>query len=316
MYKHLIYTSTKDMSREQWLEHRRMSIGGSDAATILGLNPYNSPYSLWCEKTGKVIPEDISDKEAVRLGNDLESYAADRWMEATGKKVRKCNSIIRNPDFPFAHANVDRLVVGEDAGVELKTSSSWDVAKQCRDGKYPDRYYAQSVHYLMLTGAARWHVGVLCFGVGFFEFTIERNQAEIDALASAEKAFWEQVTSNTPPTLDGTEATQTALKAILGDSVPGQTIDLTGVGNHLTLWCALRDRIKELEAEQAEHEAIIMQYMSSAEKGSYNNISISFKTQERKTFDRKAFEAANGPIADVFFKKSVSRPFKVTEKKG
>ena len=68
--------STKEMSREEWLEVRRKSIGGSDAASILGLNQYNSAYSLWCEKTGKITPEDISSKEAVRLGNDLEQYAA------------------------------------------------------------------------------------------------------------------------------------------------------------------------------------------------------------------------------------------------
>lgn len=308
--------STKEMSREQWLERRRLSIGGSDAGTLLGLNPYNSPYALWCEKTGKIIPEDISDKEAVRIGNDLEQYVAERWMEKTGKKVRKENNIIYNDEYPFAHANPDRIVIGEKAGLECKTTSSWDILQQCREGKYPDNWYCQITHYLMVTGAPRWYLGVLVLGKGFFEFTIERNQAEIDALASAERTFWDGVISNVPPALDGTEATQGALKTILGDSVPGQSVDLTGVGNHLTIWCALRDRIKDLEAEQAEHEAIIMQYMSSAEKGSYNNISISFKTQERKVFDRKAFEAANGPIADVFFKKSVSRPFKVTEKKG
>ena len=59
-----------------------------------------------------------------------------------------------------------------------------------------------------------------------------------------------------------------------------------------------------------------MQYMADAEKGSYNNMSVSFKTQERKTFDRKAFEAENGKIADKYFKTSVSRPFKFTVKKG
>ena len=44
-------------------------IGGSDAGTILGLNPWKSPYTLWCEKTGLLTPEDISDKEAVWWGN-------------------------------------------------------------------------------------------------------------------------------------------------------------------------------------------------------------------------------------------------------
>lgn len=308
--------STKDMSREQWLERRRLSIGGSDAGTLLGLNSYSSPYALWCDKTGKVIPEDISDKEAVRLGNDLEQYVAERWMEKTGKKVRRDNNFIYNDEYPFAHANIDRTVIGENAGLECKTTSSWDVLSQCREGKYPDTWYCQMVHYMMVTGAPRWYLGVLVLGKGFYEFTIERNQAEIDVLASAERIFWDGVTSNTPPALDGTEATQDALKTILGDSRPGEVIDLAGVSSHITVWCALRDRIKELETEKAEHETYIMQYMGNAEKGSFNNTTVSFKTQERKIFDRKAFEAANGPIADVFFKKSVSRPFKVTVKKG
>lgn len=308
--------STKDMSREVWLEKRRLSIGGSDAGTLLGLNPYSSPYALWADKTGKVVPEDISDKEAVRLGNDLEQYVAERWMETTGKKVRKANCFIYNSEYPFAHANIDRDVLGEKAGLECKTTSSWEILQQCKEGKYPDTWYAQVTHYMMVTGAERWYLGVLVLGRGFYEFTIERNEDEIKALAAAEEAFWNNVASNTPPALDGTEATQDALKTVLGDSQPGQGADLAGVGNHITMYCALKERMKEMEAELNEHQAAIMQYMGSAEKGSYGNTTVSFKTQTRKTFDRKAYEAANGPIADLYFNVSTSRPFKVTTKKG
>lgn len=311
----IIRISTKDMSQEQWLEERRKSIGGSDAGAILGLNSYTSPYALWCEKTGKIVPEDISDKEAVRLGNDLEQYVAERWMEKTGKKVRRDNNMIYNKDYPFAHANIDRSVIGESAGLECKTTSSLDVLQQCREGKFPDTWYCQMTHYMMVTGADRWYLGVLVFGKGFFEFTVERNQAEIDALASAEQDFWDCVINDTPPALDGTDATQDALKTILGDSVPGRAVDLTAVNQSLSLYISIKDRIKELETDLAEHQAIIMQYMDAAEKGSYDNISVSFKTQERKTFDRKAFEKVNGPIADMFFTKSTSRPFRVTMRK-
>ena len=308
--------STKDMSREAWLERRRLSIGGSDAGTLLGFNNYSSPYALWAEKTGKVIPEDISDKEAVRVGNDLEQYVADRFMEKTGKKVRKVNCFIYNSEYPFAHANIDRDVVGENAGLECKTTSSWEILQQCKEGKYPDTWYAQVTHYMMVTGAERWYLGVLVLGKGFYYFVIERNEDEIKALAAAEAVFWSKVSSNTPPALDGTEATQTALKTVLGDSEGGQIADLAGVGNHITLYCALKERMKEMETELNEHQAVIMQYMGSAEKGSYGNTTVSFKTQSRKTFDRKTFEAVNGPIADVFFNVSTSRPFKVTTKKG
>jgi putative phage-type endonuclease len=304
------------MSNEDWLERRRHSIGGSDAGTILGLNEYSSPYALWTEKTGKITPEDISDKEAVRTGHDLEDYVAQRWMEKTGKKLRRDNNFVYNSDYPFAHVQADRLVVGENAGFEAKTTASWEILQQCRDGKYPDRWYCQCVHGMMVTGMERWYLGVLVLGKGFFEFTIERNEDEISALANAERSFWANVESNIPPALDGTEATNTALKTILGDSVPGPSIDLAGVGSHIAAYNALKSRIKDLEKELGEHQAVIMEYMGAAEKGKFGDSSVSFKTQERRTFDRDKFEAANGKIADMYFKISTSRPFKVTVKRS
>lgn len=80
---------TLGMRREDWLEERRKSIGGSDAAGILGLNRYASPFTLWLDKTGK-LPEK-EETEAMRIGRDLEDYVAKRWSEATGKKVRREN---------------------------------------------------------------------------------------------------------------------------------------------------------------------------------------------------------------------------------
>lgn len=111
---------TIGMDKQTWLEHRRHSIGGSDAAAIVGLNDYASPYSVWADKTDR-LPEK-EDSEAMRQGRDFEEYVAARFTEATGKKVRRCNFIIQNPDYPFAHANIDRQIIGEDAGLECKTT--------------------------------------------------------------------------------------------------------------------------------------------------------------------------------------------------
>lgn len=133
-----------DMSREEWVQSRRESIGGSDAATVLGLNPYSSPYALWAEKTGAIEPEDISGKEAVRLGVFLEPYVAQRFSEVTDKKVRRENYILKNSDYPWAHANVDRLVVGEKAGLECKTTSALNL-KKFKGGEYPANYYCQCI---------------------------------------------------------------------------------------------------------------------------------------------------------------------------
>ena len=305
---------TRDMSREEWLKERRKSIGGSDAGSVLGFNEYCSPYMLWAEKTGKYIPEDISDKEAVRLGNDLEEYVAQRWEDRTGKRLRRCNYLMRNPKYPFAHADIDRRVIGEGAGFEAKTTSSFEILKQCRDGKFPDKWYCQIVHYMMVTGFERYYLGVLCFGHGFYEFTIERDDAEIEALASAERSFWELVKNDTPPAVDGSESTKEALQVILAES-NGGTADLTAVSAHLEMLAMLKGQEKEIKAQINEQTAIIMDFMQDNERGTYGNYSVSFKTQSRSTFDKTAFEAVNGKIPDEYFKTSESRPFKLTVKK-
>ena len=308
--------STKEMSREEWLEVRRKSIGGSDAASILGLNPYNSAYAIWCEKTGKITPEDISSKEAVRLGNDLEQYAAERWMEATGKKVRRENSIIYNDRYPFAHANPDRMVIGEKAGLECKTTSSWEVAKQLKEGEIPPYWYCQCVHYMMVTGADRWYLGALAFGEGFFEFTIERDEAEIASLSTCEKEFWDFVVNDQSPTLDGSEATTEALKTIYKESSPGTLADLTAVGSNIAYYNEISKQIKDLEAIKAEQENIIKDYMGDREKGSFGNTTISWKSSSRRTFDKSAYEADHGKISDHYYNTTSVRTFRVTVKKG
>lgn len=59
--------------REEWLQHRNR-IGGSDAAAIVGMNPYRSNVELWQIKTGQLEQEDISEKPYVKYGTEAEQY--------------------------------------------------------------------------------------------------------------------------------------------------------------------------------------------------------------------------------------------------
>ena len=45
---------TRSMSRPEWLEQRRKTVGGSDAAAIVGLSQYASAYTVWADKTGRL----------------------------------------------------------------------------------------------------------------------------------------------------------------------------------------------------------------------------------------------------------------------
>ena len=128
--------STVDMSHEEWLRYRKLGIGGSDAGSICGLNPYSSAIAVFQDKTQKEAGEK-EDNEAMRQGRDLEEYVARRFMEETGKKVRRANAIYGHPDHDFMMANVDRLVVGENAGLECKTASAYS-ADKWKDGHIPE----------------------------------------------------------------------------------------------------------------------------------------------------------------------------------
>lgn len=300
---------TSNISREDWLQLRATTIGGSDASAILGLNPYKSPYTLWLEKTNKVIPEDISGKEAVRLGTDLEDYVAKRFTEATGKKVRRENYTIFRDDMPYAHANYDRMVVGENAGLECKTTNALHLSK-FKNGEFPANYYCQCMHYLMISGAERWYLAVLVLGIEFKVFVIERDEAEIEALRAAEADFWEMVQTDTPPELDGSPSTVESLNEQFPDTDPDEFADLTGNAADLALIDECNAQIKALEEKQAAAKARIMQSMGVCEFGGYGGYSVSWKPQKRSTFDRKKWEKENGKIPDEYFKISESRTFR------
>ena len=310
MYKNLIKISTVGMPHEEWLEHRQKSIGGSDASAILGMNTYCSPYTVWADKLGKLPPKE--DNEAMRLGRDLEDYVAKRFTEETGKKVRRENNIIINPDFPFAHANVDRMVVGEDAGLECKTTSAMNL-KRFKNGEYPENYYVQCVHYLMVTGAKRWYLGVLILGVEFRDFVIERDEGEIAALAKSEEAFWEYVKNNTPPMTDGSNSTSETLTTIYPES-NGNTVNLFAYEDNLRQYIAIGKQIDELKKLKDEMANNVKAFMGEAGKGESNHFKVSWSSYLRTSFDHKKF-ASDNPNLDLtqYYKSSNTRTFKVTE---
>lgn len=304
--------NTRNMSREEWLELRRKSIGGSDAAGIIGLSSYSSPYSIWANKTGRL--PDGEDNESMRIGRDLEAYVAKRWEEVTGKTVRRNNALLINSQYPFAHADIDRVVLGEKAGLECKTTSTLNI-KQFHGIDFPEKYYVQCVHYLAVTGYDRWYLAVLVLGKGFYTFTLERNEDEIHALMKAEKEFWDLVESDTPPTLDGSDCTSEALQSIYKES-RNTEITLYGRENLLKNYLNLKNEKKVLDEKISVIENTIKAEMQDSEYGICGAYSISWKSQSRQLFQPKEF-AKQHPEIDLqpFYKSSTARPFKVTEKK-
>lgn len=307
MFESCSMTPTGDMPRPEWLKERRTGIGGSDAAAIVGLSPWATPYTVYMDKLGLLAEKE--ENEAMRQGRDLEEYVARRFTEETGKKVQRCNYMARSERYPFALADIDRRVTGENAGLECKTTTTLDLG-QFRGVEFPERYYAQCVHYLAVTGADRWYLAVLVLGKEFHVYTLERNEAEIAALMEAEAEFWELVKNETPPDVSGAEADTKAVAAVWAES-DGEEVELFGTEELFARLSIAEETVKLATKTKDDIINQIKERMKTAERGSCGRYRCTWKTQTRQSLDMGALREDYPDIPfDDYMTTTKSRPFR------
>jgi putative phage-type endonuclease len=306
-----VLIKTTDITRDEWLEWRKKGIGGSDAAAIIGLNKYKSAFEVYAEKLGLKAEE--PDNEAMRQGRDLEEYVAARFMEATGKKVRRRNAILQHPNYPFMIADIDRWIIGENAGLECKTTSVLNPAKFSK-GEYPANYYVQCMHYMAVTGAEKWYLAVLVLNKAFHVFEIERDEDEIRALIEAEREFWEvHVLKQIPPQPDGSESAKELIKQLY-PSVNRESTILFGYEDKIKRYLELEEQIKQLTQEQKTIKQEIQLALQDAEIGHAQGYIVEWKAQTRQSLDTTRLKKERPEIYEQFLKPAQTvRIFKVKE---
>jgi len=300
-------------NHEEWLSIRSNYIGGSDAGTCVGLNDYNSAFKLWAEKTGKVEP--FQGNTTTEVGSYLEEFVAQQFVKQTGKKVKKSNFTYVNKRFPWACANVDRLVVGEDAILEIKTTTNPKYIKVIEEGHIVPAWWAQIVHYMTVLEKPKAYLAVLldCREVKVMEFDFD--EAESLALMDAELAFAECVKTDTPPNVDASKHTSNTLSAIYPISADETTADLASLEDVLEEYDALTKQIDELEAEKDLRVNQIKEFMKDSEKGESFGYKVSWKTSTSERFDTKKFKEANKDLdLSNYMKTTTSRTFRVKAK--
>lgn len=309
-----VLANTKDMSRQEWLLERIKGIGGSEASAIVGLNPYMSAFEVYASKL-QLIPEK-EDSEAMRQGRDLEEYVAQRFCEATGKKVRRRNAIFQSPENPFMLANLDRQIVGENAGLECKTTSILNKADFKR-GEFPPNYYVQCMHYMAVTNFDKFYLAVLVLNRGFHVFEIERDEEEIKALIEAEKYFWEEhVLKKIPPVPDGSEKATEVLKKLYPTANDKTQIDLLGLESDASNLIILEKKIKELEKESEAIKQKIQLEMGNNEIGLLSSYQVKWTNQSRRGVDSKLLEANFPDVYEKVLKTTSFRKFQIKELKA
>jgi putative phage-type endonuclease len=247
------------MLTEAQLEARKAGIGGTDAAVVVGLSPFKSPYQLCLEKMGVELPDE-EETLAMELGNILEEPVVQLYRLRTGRAVRR-QPMVAHDDYPWMLANIDRQIINDPRGpgiYEGKTTNEWSGREIHGANDVPDHYYIQAQHYMAVYDYAWASFGVLIGTSRFVWFDIDRNDDVIAELIKQEAEFWERVQTRNPPPVDGSTRTADLIKRMYpkdtGKVLTVNAPELIEAANSLV---ALKTALKGYEADQTRYENML-----------------------------------------------------------
>jgi len=302
----LVLVTTTNINREDWLLARRKGIGGSDIAALVGMSKYNSPMTVYMDKIGEMPATE--ENEAMYWGNVLEEVVAKEFEKRSGLKVRKKNAIMQHPQYEMALANVDRLVVGKNEGLECKTTSAF-LLNEWNEEEVPPAYFLQCQWYMAVTSYQRWHLAVLIGGNTFKFFTIDRDDELINVLLSKAKDFWnDHVLKHEPPIFDGSDASSELLAYMYPESTADEEIELSpDADKWLSELKKIKEQEKEIKKKKTEAENNIKAEMGTAEIGRVNGQTVTWKSVEANRIDTKALKKENADLVERYMVSSQSR---------
>jgi putative phage-type endonuclease len=277
--------STKDLSRDEWLKVRKKGIGSSDAATAIGMNPYQSQLELWMVKTGRDagLPKPNSDdpKSPVYWGHVLEPIVAEQYSQQTGRKVRRVNAVLQHsdPDKHWMLANLDYSVALDEEVQILECKTAGEFGSRLWKEGVPDYIQCQVQHQLAVTGKQAADVCVLLCGQELKIYRVERNDELIDALTALEREFWTFVETDTPPPADGTDSADRALRHLYPVD-QGETLDFSQskeLSQAFDELLAIRSEMETLKSTESHLKQRIQSQMGEASKATFPSGSVSWK---------------------------------------
>ena len=264
-------------TREEWLDARKGGIGGSDAAAILGVDPYRSALEVYCDKIGIAEPQE--DNDAMKWGRKLEPLVAEAYQEETGRELKDFGFNIWQGKEVFLLASQDRQIVKPLGHLEIKTSNylkEGDLAEEI-----PIYWQVQYQHSLADTGMEWGGFAILLNARKLFWVDMERDNSFIDVMLEAEAKFWKRVQDHDPPAPDASESATKILKKLYPKD-SGKTV---GLPSDALEWDRIRGEaaaeIKRWTAQKDAAENNLKAAIGEATFGTFNNVTYSWKHQNR-----------------------------------
>lgn len=256
----------KTETEYDWLLQRNTGIGSSDASTIMGLSPYQSPYSLWEVKTGRApLDPPVSDRqqELRDMGHAMEPVIRDLTAQKLGISITKGDVSLASTERPWQHFSPDGITsdgrIFEAKNVHWRKAAEWD-------GQIPDHAEIQVHHGAAVTGMHRAIVTGLIGGNELSIHEIDINPNVVDIITEAEASFWEHVEKDTPPPLDGHVRTMESLTREWAHHPGVKEISASEVEPWLIEWLNAKKEEAEAKARKTKAAAHIGMLMEGHDR--------------------------------------------------
>jgi len=293
------------------LIERQKGIGGSDAGTAVGVNPYKSPFKLYLEKIGDVVPEDISNKPAVKRGVRLEPEIMKWVKEDLDITLRKDNNTHISKEYPYLFCHNDGTVVGSHRIAEIKAPSIHMRDKWGEPGtdSIPPYYLAQGVHALVIQPEMEGVDYFAYFDPDILHFRLERKKSLIDAYIAKVSRFWDHVLNKVPPPpQDENDLIYKYFKK--NGKFKSATPDIE---KRIANLIKIKAEKKALDAEEKEEKFQIKDYIEHFDGIDSSLGKVTLSRVDLKAFNEKGFIKANPDLYDHYCTEFDLKRFKAEE---
>jgi len=297
----------RDAHDSAWHDTRRLGIGGSDSAAVLGESHWRTPYAVWRQKLGLDGPG--GDSDAMRAGRLIEPVLRQEYSDRYGRNVYD-PGWRAHPDLPFVVGNVDGLC--SDRVLEIKTAhgAEWE------EGEVPIEYYFQVQHYMLLFDKPQADIFALFGGQKIRCYNIKADVEVWEYMIDIYARFWRHVEDETPPELTTLSDVNRAYRQSVETSIvlSREAVDaISQIAN-------IRQEMKELEMRAEELELAVKRELGKSEAGTDDNGRplVTWKIRKpRETFDASRFRLENPELYNQYVVEgSVARPFLLKKIKG
>ena len=199
---HAISLANVTQGTDEWKAARKSGIGGSDAASVIGVDDQNSDYfrsplDVYNEKLG-IVADTYEENWFSRRGKALEPELRRDYAEKTGRTVRLPEHILQHPVHKFMICSLDGFT--DDGRIqEFKTASHSKGWGTEGTDEIPQKFLVQTQHNLIVTGAEVADVSVSIGGMApkYYEIPADRELQQL--IIDSEENFWSKVMARIEP---------------------------------------------------------------------------------------------------------------------